>query len=317
MRPLSQNADSNSRRAAQTRFPAPAILIPLVTAVFTFGCSGGVATSVASSSPPPNPAPSSVSVTLTPTTSSVLLGNAQTFTPSVTGSTNTAVSWSVNGVPGGTPATGTITAAGVYTAPQILPVLTNVTVTAQSVADPAKQASATITILSDITVALSPTVVGVELGATQPFHAAISSSGQPNPAIRWSVSGPPCPAACGALDTNGNYTAPQILPAAANATITAQSVADPAKQASAAVTITSNFSLQLSAPPSVASGGSGVIAATLTPVAGSNPATQLTWTLSGVGCSGAACGTLAVVTTQPLGGGAMSTLDRKSTRLNS
>jgi hypothetical protein len=88
--------------------------------------------------------------------------------------------------------------------------------------------------------------------------------------------------------------------------ITAQSIADPAKQAAAAVTITSNFSLQLSAPSSVASGGSGVIAATLTPVAGSNPATALTWTLSGAGCSGAACGVLAVVTTQALGGGAMS-----------
>jgi hypothetical protein len=307
MRPLSQNAGSNPRRAAQSRFPAPVVLVLLVTAACTLGCSGGVSTSVSPSSPAPTLTPSSVSVTLTPTTSSVLLGNTQTFTPSVTGSTNTAVSWSVNGVPGGSPATGTITAAGVYTAPQILPALTSVTVTAQSVADPTKQASATITILSDITVALTPSTIGVELGATQPFHAAVSSSGQPNAAIRWSISGSACPAACGSLDANGNYTAPQILPASATVTLTAQSVADPSRQASATITITSSFSLQLSAPASITSGGSGLIAATLTPIPGSNPSTALSWTLSGSGCAGTSCGVLTVVTTQALAGGAMST----------
>jgi hypothetical protein len=237
----------------------------------------------------------------------VLLGNTQTLTPSVTGSTNTAVSWSVNGIPGGSPTTGTITAAGIYTAPPILPALTTVTVTARSVADPAKQASATITILSDITVALTPSTVGIELGATQPFHAAISSGGQPNAAIRWSISGAACPAACGSLDAGSNYTAPQILPVPATVTLAAQSVADPSKQASAAVAITSNFSLQLSAPSSIASGGSGLVAATLTPVPGSSPSTTLSWALSGTGCAGTSCGLLAVVTTQALGGGAMST----------
>jgi hypothetical protein len=217
------------------------------------------------------------------------------------------VTWSVNAIPAGTPVNGNITSAGVYTAPQNLPPLTTITITAQSVADPTKQASASITIASDISIGLAPSAVGVELGATQPFHAAIASGGQPNPGIRWSLSGASCPTACGAIDTNGNYTAPQILPAPATVTLTAQSVADPAKQTSAAVTITSNFSLQLAAPASVASGGSGAIAATLTPVAGSNPSTQLGWTLSGAGCSGAACGALAVVTTQALGGGTMST----------
>src|ERR1700738_3617369 len=175
MRPLSQHADSNSRRAAQSPYIALPILALLATAACTLGCSGGIASSVAPPLPPPSQTPSSVSVTITPATSSVLLGNTQTLTPSVTGSADTAVSWSVNGIPGGSPTTGTITAAGLYTAPQILPALTTVTVTARSVADPAKQASATITILSDITVALAPSTVGVELGATQPFHAAIRS----------------------------------------------------------------------------------------------------------------------------------------------
>jgi len=201
---------------------------------------------------------------------------------------------------------GFITSAGVYTAPQILPASATIIITAQSAADPTKQATATISVLSDVAIALTPSIIGVELGATQAFRAAIASSGQPNAAIHWSLSGLACPAACGSLDANGNFTAPQLLPGASALTITAQSVADPAKQASAAVTITSNFSLQLSAPPALASGGSGTITSTLTPVAGSNPSPNLSWAISGPGCGGTSCGVLTVVTTQVLGG-AMST----------
>src|SRR6266478_3434359 len=205
---------------------------------------------------------------------------------------------------GGSPAA---TAAGVYTAPIDLPLATTLQITATSNSDPTKSATAALTIASDVAIALTPSAAGVELGAIQPFRAAINSSGRPDSTIRWSISGPACPTACGSLDGNGNYTAPQILPALATATVTAQSVADPSKQASAAVTITSNFSLQLSAPSSVPSGGSGVITATFTPVPGSNPSTALSWTVSGAGCAGTSCGLLVVATTQALGAGAVST----------
>ena len=62
-----------------------------------------------------------------PTAASVLLGLPQSFHATVTGTNNTAVSWSVNGIPGGTPSTGFITAAGDYTAPQILPASATIT----------------------------------------------------------------------------------------------------------------------------------------------------------------------------------------------
>jgi hypothetical protein len=284
--------------------------MPILGLLIASGCASGGGGTVTGSSvvPPPAspPSPASVSVTVTPATASLLLGNTQTFTPTVTGTTNTAISWSVNGVAGGSPLSGTISTGGVYTAPQILPTSTTVTITAQSVADATKQASATITLFSDITISLTPVATGVELGATQPFHAVVNSSGHPEVTVRWSISGASCPAACGSLDANGNYTAPQILPSAATVTLIAQSLADPSKQAFATITITSNFSLRLSAPSSVASGGSGLIAATLTPLAGSNPATTLSWALSGPGCSGTNCGVLAVATTQAVGGGAMS-----------
>lgn len=306
MRPLSQNGGSHSHIPPKPRFRVTLIFGLLIASASALGCGSAVTSSSVVQPPPPTPTPSSISVTITPPTASVLLGNTQNFTATVTGATDTSVSWSVNGVHGGTPVTGTITAAGVYTAPADLPLAPTVQITATSNSDTTRFATATLTITSDIAIALTPSAIGVELGATQPFHAAITSAGQPNPGIRWSISGPACPSACGALDANGNYTAPQTLPALATVTLTAQSVADPSKQASATVTITSNFSLQLSAPTSVASGGSSVIAATLTPIAGSNPATALSWALSGAGCGGTSCGVLAVVTTQSLGGGAMS-----------
>jgi hypothetical protein len=107
------------------------------------------------------------------------------------------------------------------------------------------------------------------------------------------------------VDATGNYLAPGILPSPASATVTAQSLADLSKQASATITITSSFSLQLTVPQSVAVSTTATFVATLTPVPGSNPSAVLNWALSGPGCSGNACGTLTVVTTQGGGGSAV------------
>jgi len=233
----------------------------------------------------------------------VLLGNMLTFSATVKNTTDTTVSWSVNGVSGGSAATGTITAAGVYTAPADLPSPVTVQVTATSHADPTKSATVSVTIASDIGMAIAPGSAGVELGAAMGFHATITSSGHPDTAVRWSVSGTACPSSCGAVDASGNYTAPQLLPPGASVTLTAQSVADASKNGSAAITITSNFSLQISAPASVPASGTATIVATLTPVPGSNPSNVLTWSLAGPGCNAATCGTLTVVTTQSAGGG--------------
>ena len=241
---------------------------------------------------------------VTPSSGSVLLGNQLTFTAVVSNTPDTAVTWSVSGIVGGSAATGTITAAGVYTAPADLPSPATVQVTATSHADPTKSASASVTISSDLLLSLTPSSANVELGATQAFQASITSSGHPDTGVRWSLSGSACPSACGAVDSNGHYTAPGILPSPPNVTVTAQCVADPSKQISAAITITSHFALQLSAPSSVSTGASATLVATLTPVPNSNPSTVLAWSLAGAGCSGSSCGTLSVVTTQSVGGGA-------------
>jgi hypothetical protein len=195
------------------------------------------------------------------------------FTATVKNTTDTGVNWSVNGIQGGSAASGTIAPDGAYTAPADLPSPASVQTTATSHADPTKSGSAPLTI---------------------------------DTSVRWSLSGVACPAGCGTVDSSGNYTAPGFLPSPAGATLTAQSVADPSKQTSVAVAITSNFSLQLMSPQSVPAGGSATIVATLTPVPGSNPSTILSWTLSGPGCTGSFCGTLTAGTTQGSGGGAVS-----------
>src|SRR5712664_609082 len=266
---------------------------------WTLGCGAG-------SAPPPPPPPQSIGVTVSPTTGSVVLGNQLTFVATVTNTADTAVNWSVSAVAGGNATLGTITSTGVYTAPPDLPSPATVQITATSHADSTKSGTANLTITSDITLNLSPNPASVELGATQAFQATLTSSGHPNTTMRWSLSGPACASGCGTVDASGHYTAPQILPSPASTTLTAQSVADPSKQISAAVAITSSFSLQLSAPSSVPAGGTATTIATLTPVPGSNPSTALSWALSGPGCSGSSCGTLTVVTTQSPSGSPVS-----------
>ena len=291
MRSLSR---SNGKRFRTTTI----VFIGLLSeGAWTLGCGA----SGSSLSPPPPPPPSIV-VTVTPTNGSVVLGGQATFIAAVTNTTDTAVSWSVGSVPGGNATQGTITSAGVYTAPADMPSPETVQVTATSHADSTKSATGTLAITSDITLSLTPNPASVELGATQAFQATVTSSGYPDTTIRWSLSGPACAGGCGTVDASGNYTAPRTLPSPASTTLTAQSVADPSKQISAAVAITSSFTLQLSAPSSVPAGGTATIVATLTPVPGSNPSAALAWTLSGPGCSGSSCGTLTVVTTQSASG---------------
>ena len=289
MRPLPQRIAENLGR---TRV---GFLALLAVGAWTLGCGGGAAVA-------PPPPPPSITVSVAPLSGSVVLGNQVAFTATVTNTTDTTVSWSVNGIAGGNSAVGTISSTGVYTAPANLPSPATMQITVTSHADPVKSATASLTVASDITLSLTPNPASVELGARQSFQATVTSSGHPDTAVRWSLSGAACPTACGMLDSSGAFTAPGILPSPASVTITAQSVADPSKQISATVAISSNFALQLSVPPSVNAGASATIVATLTPLPNSNPSTVLGWSLSGAGCSGPSCGLLSVTTTQSAGG---------------
>ena len=79
------------------------------------------------------------------TSASLQVTGTQQFTATITGATDTAVTWAVNGVAGGNSTVGTISAAGLYTAPQVPPTPNTVTITATSVAYTSISASITVT----------------------------------------------------------------------------------------------------------------------------------------------------------------------------
>jgi uncharacterized repeat protein (TIGR03803 family) len=85
-------------------------------------------------------------VSISPSTAQVPGGGKQQFTATVLGPSNHAATWSVNGVGGGNSTVGTISAAGLYTAPTTVPNPATVTVTATSQAFPSVSGSASVTI---------------------------------------------------------------------------------------------------------------------------------------------------------------------------
>ena len=85
-------------------------------------------------------------VSVLPTSASVTLKASRPFAATVQGSTNTAVTWKVNGIAGGNATVGRISQNGVYTAPNQLPQSGAVQITATAVADPTKSATVSVTI---------------------------------------------------------------------------------------------------------------------------------------------------------------------------
>ncbi|MBD3162832.1 MAG: hypothetical protein GF346_10570, partial [Candidatus Eisenbacteria bacterium] len=83
-----------------------------------------------------------IEVTVSPAAATVQVGMTQQFTATVTGTTNTGVTWSV--VEGAT--YGSISGSGLYTAPATLPSPPAATVRATSVADPSEFDEAAVTI---------------------------------------------------------------------------------------------------------------------------------------------------------------------------
>lgn len=181
-------------------------------------------------------APPPVAVSVAPNANTVKVDQTAQFSATVTGSTNTDVSWSVAGPGCAGAACGSVDAAGLYTAPAIVPVPPTVTVTATAQADTTKSAAATVTLGSDVSVAVWPPLARTTTGNSRQFFRTLT--GNTNPAVTWSLSGAGCAgASCGTVDANGRYVAPLVTPSPATVTIRATSVVDPGKSASASITV--------------------------------------------------------------------------------
>jgi hypothetical protein len=103
--------------------------------VWAAGCGGG------SSSNGGGVGTGSITVSVSPTATSVVVKQSVAFTATVTGTTNTAVTWEVSGIQGGNSSVGTIDATGVYTAPASVPNPSTIVIAAVSQADPTRMGS--------------------------------------------------------------------------------------------------------------------------------------------------------------------------------
>jgi len=87
-----------------------------------------------------------VSISVSPTSASVRVKQSRQFTATVQNTSNTSVIWKVNGITGGNSTVGTISASGLYRAPNSVPNPSVVTVSATAAADQTKTASAAVTV---------------------------------------------------------------------------------------------------------------------------------------------------------------------------
>ena len=222
---------------------------------------------------------SAVTVLVTPSRAVLSPGQRQSFTATVANAANTAVLWTVNGVPDGNAAVGLVCVTGSnpcippsgpqsgvvdYLAPSSAPSPNPVTLIATSTADPTKSGSAQVTIFlakGPVSVSIAPAYAFVapssaSINSVQ-FTATVANSSNSN--VTWSVqsgvAGQGCAgSACGSVSATGLYTAPATAPSPNAIAVTATSAADPTKPATAMVAITGGPAIESLLPSSVMAG---------------------------------------------------------------
>ena len=217
--------------------------------------------------------PTPVEVSVNPTSTTLNGGQTQQFTASVSGSSNTSVTWSVS------PQIGTISANGLYTAPMPVSLSQTVTITARSAADTSKTASAVVSLVATpppptVQISVSPTSKSLSRGQSQQFAASVSGSS--NSSVTWSFS-----PQVGSLSATGLYTAPASVSVAQTVTVTARSAADSTKSASAVVSLVADPPppVQISVTPTSKSLNGGQSQQFAASVSGSSNS-AVTWSFS-------------------------------------
>ncbi|MBZ5526218.1 MAG: hypothetical protein LAP21_28705, partial [Acidobacteriia bacterium] len=203
-----------------------------------------------------------VTISVLPQSASLFGGQTQTFTANVAGTSNTAVTWSID-----PSSVGSISAAGVYTAPASVTATQTVIAKATSNADPSRTATATITLNPPVSISVSPTSATLVPSETLQLVATVGNTS--NTAVTWSLN----PNNIGTISAVGLYTAPASVIGLQTVVVTATSQADPSKSASAPIRV---GVFQVS-PPSVLlqAGQTAQFSATY----GGSPAT-VTWSIN-------------------------------------
>ena len=174
-------------------------------------------------------------------------GGTHQFSATVTGTSNTAVTWSLSGC--SLSDCGTIDAGGMDPGPGLGPHRSfcprrgDVAAGFVKVRDGHRRSTP-----PGITVAITPAgAVGVQFGTTRNFTATVHNDSS-NAGVTWSLGSSCTPATCGALSnatsTSVTYTAPAAVPNPATLALTANSVADPTKWTTVSITVTDALPLQ-------------------------------------------------------------------------
>src|SRR5580698_827095 len=215
---ISRTGD-RGRSFSDVRVPASAVALFIAAVIGIWGCGGGSTySSPPTSAPPP---PELITVTVAPNGITLLAGATQAFTATVTGTTNTAVTWSVQESFGGK-----IDSTGLYSAPQNSAGTFHVVATSQ--ANPASMGIAAVAVqLSQLTI--SPSDVTVAPGGTQAFAASVA--GLANAGVTWTIQ----EAGGGLISSVGVYTAPS---AEGFYHVIVTSVAETTVSASATISVT-------------------------------------------------------------------------------
>ena len=229
------------------------LIVAFATIMMIAGCGG------AGSSPNP-PNPPGISVTFNPQApSSIDTSSTASLTAVVSNdSANEGVKWSVtcgSSQCGSFSASSTASGTAIkFTAPGSIPSPATVTITATSVSDTTKSASASITVNAPsgpISVTLNAPPSSLAATASTSLTATVANDNA-NAGVTWSVT-------CGSIQcgnfnptttpsgTATTYTAPEAIPTPATVTVTATSVTDTTKSASASITI-------MAPPPVLADG---------------------------------------------------------------
>lgn len=222
---------------------------------------------------------SSVTVSVSPPAAAVLTGQRMSFAALVGNTSDTAVTWSVEGVLNGNTALGQICQPGTspcaaptgptsgsvdYLAPATVPSPNPVTLVATSHADPSRTGMAAITISPSsglFRVTISPTYAFVPASggslSTQQFFASVTGAG--NTSVNWTVRsaalGLGCAGStCGSVSASGLYSAPGAAPSPNAISVVATSAADPTKSASATVAVLSGPTIEVLLPSSAMAG---------------------------------------------------------------
>lgn len=183
--------------------------------------------------------------------------------------------------------------ATTFTAPTAVPTGNTVTITATSVADSTKSASATITIGAAISVTFAAQPPSSLVTAATTSITANVANDSANGGVKWTVT---CgSSACGSFSsaqtasgTATTFTAPSAIPTGNTVTVTATSVTDSTKSASATITITAPLVIAVTfaaqPPSSLAPAGTINITANVT---NDSANAGVKWTVT---CSSSQCG---------------------------